>query len=68
MPGCFITLEGGEGVGKSTQVSTITNFLQAKGISFISTREPGGTTVSEAIRSVLLDTCLLYTSPSPRDS
>ena len=55
-PGCFITLEGGEGAGKTTQASTITDFLQTKGINFIRTREPGGTTVSEAIRGVLLDT------------
>ncbi len=58
LSGCFITLEGGEGAGKTTHLSTITGFLQAQDINFISTREPGGTTVSEAIRGVLLDTNL----------
>ncbi len=58
LPGCFITLEGGEGAGKTTQLSTITAFLQQRGIRFISTREPGGTRVSEAIRAVLLATDL----------
>lgn len=58
LPGCFITLEGGEAAGKTTQLNTVTEFLQAQNISFVRTREPGGTTVSEAIRGVLLDTSL----------
>lgn len=55
LPGCFITLEGGEGAGKSTHLHTITEFLQAHEIDFIATREPGGTVVSESIRAILLD-------------
>lgn len=55
-PGCFITLEGGEGTGKTTHLHTIRQYLQEQDIKCISTREPGGTTVSEAIRGVLLDT------------
>lgn len=58
LPGCFITLEGGEGAGKTTHLNTITDFLRTRGFNVVSTREPGGTTVSEAIRGVLLDTAL----------
>lgn len=54
-PGCFITLEGGEGAGKTTHISTITQFLAGQGIDFITTREPGGTPVSESIRGILLN-------------
>lgn len=52
--GRFITLEGGEGAGKSTQVETVCDFLATHNIDFIRTREPGGTPASEAIREVLL--------------
>ena len=52
--GKFITLEGGEGVGKSTNIQFIKEFLQARNIPVISTREPGGTPVAEAIRELLL--------------
>ena len=52
--GKFITLEGGEGVGKSTNIQFIKNFLQARNVPVISTREPGGTPVAEAIRELLL--------------
>lgn len=54
--GFFITLEGGEGAGKSTQQSRIAAWLQAHGKEVVETREPGGTVVSEQIRQVLLDT------------
>lgn len=53
--GRFITLEGGEGAGKSTQAALLTEALQAAGIGVVSTREPGGTDGAEAIRSLLID-------------
>jgi len=54
--GFFISLEGGEGAGKSTQHKRIVTWLSKRGSSVIETREPGGTVVSEQIRKVLLDT------------
>jgi dTMP kinase len=53
--GRFISLEGIEGSGKSTQLSLVIDYLQSKNIEVVSTREPGGTLVSERIRDVLLD-------------
>lgn len=50
----FITFEGGEGVGKSTQVRRLANRLAEHGISVVRTREPGGTPKAEAIRSFIL--------------
>ena len=55
MTGKFITLEGGEGAGKSTVLNSVRELLAARGIDFVVTREPGGTPAGEAIRSVLLD-------------
>ena len=52
--GAFITLEGGEGVGKSTQVRRIVARLEAAGIKAIATREPGGSPKAETLRQVLL--------------
>ena len=52
--GRFITLEGVEGVGKSTNLEVIREFLEAKEIEFIVTREPGGTPLAEEIRELLL--------------
>ncbi|MBY5925560.1 dTMP kinase [Halomonas denitrificans] len=52
--GRFITLEGGEGVGKSTNVSFVVAELEARGIEVVQTREPGGTPRAEAIRELLL--------------
>ncbi len=54
--GKFITLEGGEGVGKSTNIPFIKQFLQENGISVVVTREPGGTPLAERIRGLLLAT------------
>jgi dTMP kinase len=54
--GFFISLEGGEGAGKSTQNKRIVEWLQEQGKTVVETREPGGTAVSEEIRRVLLDT------------
>jgi len=53
--GRLITLEGGEGAGKSTAVATIQSWLNHKGRKVILTREPGGTPPAERIRSILLD-------------
>lgn len=50
----FITFEGGEGVGKSTQVKRLLHNLQQHGIEVVRTREPGGTPKAEAIRSYIL--------------
>lgn len=52
--GKFITLEGSEGVGKSTNAQFITEVLKAHNMPFVMTREPGGTPLSETIRSLLL--------------
>lgn len=52
--GQFITLEGGEGVGKSTNLHFIRHWLEQRGQSVTVTREPGGTDVAEAIRNLLL--------------
>ena len=54
MRGLFITLEGPEGSGKSTQIRHLALALKRAGYSVIQTREPGGTTVAEAIRNMLL--------------
>jgi dTMP kinase len=52
--GRFITFEGGEGVGKSTQLSRLAEHLRARGLEVVTTREPGGTPKAEALRNVLL--------------
>ena len=52
--GRFISLEGGEGVGKSTQLAALASTLQARGIETIVTREPGGSEGAEKIRDMLL--------------
>ncbi|MGB5289951.1 MAG: dTMP kinase [Lysobacterales bacterium] len=54
--GFFISLEGGEGAGKSTQNRRIVEWLVQQGKDVLETREPGGTVVSEQIRKLLLDT------------
>ena len=54
MRGKFITLEGGEGVGKSTQVKALAEALRARGIDVLVTREPGGSEGAEKIRELLL--------------
>ena len=53
--GRFISLEGGEGVGKSTQSHALAAALRARGIEVVETREPGGSTGAEAIRKLLLE-------------
>lgn len=53
--GRFITLEGIEGAGKSTQIAVVAGWLQDQGIPFLLTREPGGSPLAERIREILLD-------------
>lgn len=54
IPAKFITLEGGEGVGKTTNLPFIENYLLERNIGFVRTREPGGTPLGESIRDLLL--------------
>lgn len=53
--GKFITIEGGEGVGKSTNIAFVQTLLAARGIETVLTREPGGTPLAEEIREILLE-------------
>ncbi len=53
--GKFITLEGGEGVGKTTNLKFIKHYLEQHNIPVVTTREPGGTALAEKIRQLLLD-------------
>ncbi|MGV7120873.1 dTMP kinase [Sphingopyxis sp. 550A] len=53
--GRFITLEGGEGVGKSTQIRALSAALAARGVEVVATREPGGSAGAEAIRALLME-------------
>lgn len=55
MAGLFITLEGPDGSGKSTIARRLVAYLREKGLSTTLTREPGGTDISEEIRSIILD-------------
>ena len=56
--GCFITVEGTEGVGKSTNIDYLCQLLRERGVELVLTREPGGTPLAEELRELLL---------SPRD-
>lgn len=55
MKGYFITIEGTDGAGKTTQISLLEDYLKQRKIDFLLTREPGGTLISEKIREILLD-------------
>ena len=55
MRGRFITVEGGEGAGKSTMMGRVMNWLEIAGHRAIGTREPGGTDLAEKLREILLD-------------
>ena len=54
MQGRFITVEGTEGVGKSTNIAVIKQWLESQNISYVATREPGGTPLAESLRELLL--------------
>ncbi|MFD0962153.1 dTMP kinase [Paenibacillus chungangensis] len=53
--GSFITIEGGEGAGKTTLIEQLAHTLQSKGYQVVTTREPGGIPIAEKIRAVILD-------------
>jgi dTMP kinase len=55
MQGQFITVEGSEGVGKSSNLAFIEDYLRNAGIDIVRTREPGGTPLGESVRELLLD-------------
>lgn len=55
MKGIFITLEGPDGAGKTTQIKMLRDYLEGKGFEILITREPGGTKISEKIRNIILD-------------
>jgi len=52
--GLFLSVEGTEGVGKSTNINLIENFLRDRSIDLVVTREPGGTPLAEELREILL--------------
>ena len=55
MTGVFITIEGGEGAGKSTMMDRVAAWLESRGHVVVRTREPGGTELAESLRTILLD-------------
>lgn len=55
MTGLFITIEGGEGAGKSTMMDRVAAWLESRGHVVVRTREPGGTELAESLRTILLD-------------
>ena len=55
MTGLFITIEGGEGAGKSTMMDRVANWLESRNHVVVRTREPGGTELAESLRTILLD-------------
>ena len=55
MSGLFITMEGTDGAGKTTQINRLAQYFEDKGYKVICTREPGGTPISEKIREIIID-------------
>jgi len=64
MKGTFITIEGVEGCGKSTQIQRLVQYLRTKGREIVTTREPGGALIAETIRTILLDPANRTMSPA----
>ncbi|MFP5265487.1 MAG: dTMP kinase [Blastocatellia bacterium] len=64
MPGFFITLEGMDGCGKSTQLEMLAGALRGRGLDFVVTREPGGTPVGESVRELLVSDASLSITPA----
>jgi len=62
--GCFITLEGSEGVGKTTNLEVIEQQLVGRGVDLVVTREPGGTALGERVRSLLLQVSADVSEPT----
>ncbi|MFE5324482.1 dTMP kinase [Paenibacillus sp. NPDC056579] len=54
--GIFLTVEGGEGAGKTSVITLVSEFLSSSGYSVVTSREPGGIEIAEQIRSIILDT------------
>ena len=63
-PGRFITLEGGEGAGKSTQTRLLADTLTERGVSVLRTREPGGAPGAEVLRELLLGGSVEWSAPA----
>ena len=63
-PGRFITLEGGEGAGKSTQARLLVDALTERGVSALRTREPGGAPAAEVLRELLLGGSVEWSAPA----
>ena len=61
--GLFISVEGSDGSGKSTQLENIKKYYENKGVTILATREPGGTKISEMLRTILLDKANTEMSP-----
>lgn len=55
MSGFFITLEGPDGCGKTSQIPALVEFLRTRGVDVLSTREPGGTEIGDQVRQVIMD-------------
>ena len=55
MSGLFITLEGTDGSGKTTQINRLKEYFSEKGYRVVCTREPGGTPIGEKIREIIID-------------
>ncbi|CAN0439150.1 unnamed protein product, partial [Discosporangium mesarthrocarpum] len=63
-PGKFVTFEGGEGAGKSTQIQRLSDALEKTGLTVTMTREPGGSPGAETIRDMLLDPAAEWDPPT----
>lgn len=65
MTGAFVTLEGGEGAGKSTQIAALARLAAREGVEVVTCREPGGTPLGERLRAALFATQEGETPPAP---